>query len=29
MSEQKKIHNSGWRIRPRGKFYDKIAISGT
>ena len=26
MSEQERIHNSGWSIRLRSKFYDKIAI---
>ena len=29
MSEQERIHNFGWSIRPRSKFYDKIAISGS
>ena len=28
MSEQERIHNSRWSIRPTSKFYDKIAISG-
>ena len=29
MSEQERIPNSGWSIRPRSKFYDQIAISGS
>ena len=29
MSEQERIRNYGWSIRPRSKFDSQIAISGS
>ena len=29
MSEQERIPNFEWSIRPRSKFYDQIAIYGS